>query len=138
MSYGAYEIITYGGGQLFVAVLQAVALLSGASPLQSMMEVALLVGLLMGILKAAFDFNVGMILRWLIMSTVIYGILWLPKVQVHVTDRFNPGLQAAQIANVPLGVAFAAALSTEVGDTAITVTQRPSTTRPRLSTPTPA
>ena len=123
MSYGAYEIITYGGGQLFVAVLQAVALLSGASPLQSMMEVALLVGLLMGILKAAFDFNVGMILRWLIMSTVIYGILWLPKVQVHVTDRFNPGLQAAQIANVPLGVAFAAALSTEVGDTAITLTQ---------------
>ena len=123
MSYGAYEIVTYGGGQLFVAVLQAVALLSGASALKSMMEVALLVGLLMGILKAAFDFNVGMILRWLILSTVIYGVLWLPKVQVHVTDRFNPGLQAAQIANVPLGVAFAAALSTEVGDTAITLTQ---------------
>ena len=124
MAYGAYEIITYGGGQTFVAVLQAVTLLSGASPLKSLMEVALLVGLLMGILKAAFDFKVGTILRWLILSMVVYGVLWLPKVQVHVTDRFNPGLQAADIANVPLGLAFAAALSTEVGDTAITLTQQ--------------
>ena len=123
MSYGAYEIITYGGGQTFVSVIQAVALLSGNSALKSMMTVALLVGLLMGILKAAFDFNVGTILRWLILSTVIYGVLWAPTVTVHVTDRFNAGLQAADIAHVPLGVAFAAAFSTEVGDTAITVTQ---------------
>jgi len=123
MSYGAYEIITYGGGQTFVSVIQAVALLSGNSALKSVMLVALLVGLLMGILKAAFDFNVGMILRWLIMSTVIYGVLWTPKVTVHVTDRFNAGLQAADIANVPLGVAFAAAFSTEVGDTVVSVTQ---------------
>ena len=123
MAYGNYEIITYGGGQTFVSVIQAVALLSGASALKSMMTVTLLVGLLMGILKAAFDFNVGAILRWLIMSTVIYGVLWTPTVTVHVTDRFNAGLQAADIAHVPLGVAFAAALSTEVGDTAIAVTQ---------------
>jgi len=123
MSYGAYEIITYGGGQTFVSVIQAVALLSGNSALKSMMTVTLLVGLLMGILKAAFDFNVGTILRWLIMSTVIYGVLWTPTVTVHVTDRFNAGLQSADIAHVPLGVAFAAAFSTEVGDTAISVTQ---------------
>jgi conjugal transfer mating pair stabilization protein TraG len=123
VAYGSYEIITYGGGQTFVSVIQAVALLSGNSALKSMMTVALLVGLLMGILKAAFDFNLGAILRWLIMSTVIYGVLWLPAVTVHVTDRFNAGLQSADIAHVPLGVAFAAAFSTEVGDTAITVTQ---------------
>ena len=123
MAYGNYEIITYGGGQTFVSVIQAVALLSGNSALKSMMTVALLVGLLMGILKAAFDFNVGTILRWLIMSTVIYGVLWTPTVTVHVTDRFNVGLQSADIAHVPLGVAFAAAFSTEVGDTAISVTQ---------------
>jgi conjugal transfer mating pair stabilization protein TraG len=118
------EVIVYGGGEYYRDVFQAVALLSGSDGISSLLRLAMVLGLMMGILKAVFDFNVGKILRWFLIAFITYGILWVPKVQVHVTDVFNPGLSGADVANVPLGVGMTASLTSRVGSRVITLTEQ--------------
>ena len=123
MAYGAYEVVTYGGGETLRDTFISVALLAGGGPIDSAFRVAALTGLLILILKTAFDFNVSAILRWFLMAAMIYGVIWIPRVQVHITDRFNGALAGADIAHVPLGIAFVAATASEIGDSAISVTE---------------
>jgi conjugal transfer mating pair stabilization protein TraG len=117
------EVITYGGGAYYRDVFQAVALLSGSDGISSLLRLALVLGLMMGILKAVFDFNVGKIMKWFLIAFITYGILWVPKVQVHVTDVFDPALTGADVANVPLGVGMTASLTSRVGHRAIELTE---------------
>ena len=123
MSYGQYEVVTYGGGEVFRDTFNAIALMAGAGPIDSLCRLALLLGLAMLIFKAAFDFNVGGMTKWFLMAAIIYGVVWIPRVQVHVTDKFNVALAGADVANVPLGVAFVSATSSEVGDSIIHLTE---------------
>ena len=117
------EVITYGGGSYYRDIFQAVALLAGTGGISSLIRLALVLGLMMGILKAVFDFNVGKILRWFLIAYISYGILWVPKVQVHVTDVFDPALTGADVANVPLGVGMTASLTSRVGHRVIELTE---------------
>ncbi len=48
----------------------------------------------------------------------------MPKVQVAITDRLDTGFPSAVVGNVPLGVAFVAATSSEIGDTVIKSTEQ--------------
>lgn len=114
-----WEVVTYGGGEHYRDMFQAVALMAGGSGMTSLIRLFLVLGLMLGMAKAMFDFNVGQILKWFIMAAVIYGVLWVPKVQVHVTDKYNPALTGADVANVPLGVGVVAGMSSRVGDRAI-------------------
>ena len=124
MSYGQYEVIVYGGGQVYQSVFNAVALMSGTGPIDSLFRVMILLGLLLGLFKAVGDFNLTALMRWFITCAIIYGVLWVPKVQVAITDRLDTGLPSAVVANVPLGVAFVAATSSEIGDTVIKSTEQ--------------
>jgi len=121
--YGLYEVVTYGGGALYRDIMTAVALMSGTGSMDSLLRLALLLGLAMTLMKAVFDANIGAILKWFIMAAVIYGVLWVPKVQVHITDRFDAALSGADVANVPLGVAFVASVTSQVGDRMIQLTE---------------
>lgn len=121
--YGAYEVVTYGGGTLYRDMFTAVALMSGTSSMSSLIRLALMLGLVLGLLKAVFDTNIGALLKWFIMAAIIYGVLLVPKVQIHVTDKFNAGLAGADVANVPLGVAFVASVTSQIGDRAIQMTE---------------
>ena len=114
-----WEVVTYGGGEHYRDMFQAVALMAGGSGMSSLIRLFLVLGLAIGIMKAMFDFNIGRVLKWFIMAAVIYGVLWVPKVQVHVTDKYNPALTGADVANVPLGVGVVAGMSSRVGDRAI-------------------
>src|SRR3546814_14383352 len=40
----------------------------------------------------------------------------VPRMDVHVTDRVNPSLAPANVANVPLGLALMASFTSQVGD----------------------
>lgn len=117
------EVIVFGGGEYYRDVFQAVALLSGSDGISSLLRLALVLGLMMGLLKAVFDFNVGKIMRWFLIAFITYGVLWVPKVQVHVTDVFNPALTGADVANVPLGVGMTASLTSRVGSRVIELTE---------------
>lgn len=114
-----WEVITFGGGEHYRDMFQAVALMAGGTGMTSLIRLFLVLGLLLGMAKAMFDFNLGQILKWFLMAAVIYGVLWVPKVQVHVTDRFNVALTGADVANVPLGVGVVASMSSRVGARAI-------------------
>ncbi len=124
MAYGQYEVIVYGGGQVYQSVFNAVALMSGTGPIDSLFRVMILLGLLLGILKAMGDFNFAALVKWFITCAIIYGVLWVPKVQVAITDRLDTGFPSAIVGNVPLGVAFVAATSSEIGDTVIKSTEQ--------------
>ena len=124
MQYGQYEVIVYGGGQVYQSVFNAVALMSGTGPIDSLFRVMILLGLLLGILKAMGDFNFTALMKWFITCAIIYGVLWVPKVQVAITDRLDTGFPSAVVGNVPLGVAFVAATSSEIGDTVIKSTEQ--------------
>ncbi len=124
MSYGQYEVIVYGGGQVYQSVFNAVALMSGTGPIDSLFRVMILLGLLLGIFKAVGDFNLTALMRWFVTCAIIYGVLWVPKVQVAITDRLDTGFPSAVVGNVPLGVAFVAATSSEIGDTVIKSTEQ--------------
>ncbi len=117
------EVITYGGGSYYRDIFQAVALMAGADGLSSLIRLALVLGLIMGLFQAVFDFNVGKILRWFLVAYISYGVLWVPKVQIHVTDLYDPSLTGADVANVPLGVGMTASLTSLVGHRVIELTE---------------
>lgn len=118
-----WQFYAYGGGAIYSQVFNAVALMSGANAMDSLLRLALVLGLCMGLVKAVTDFNVGAILKWYLFAVVIYGVLWVPKVTIHVTDRLNPSAAYGNIANVPLGVGASAAIISQIGDRIIALTE---------------
>ena len=118
-----WEFRAYGSGSLYHDMFSAVALMSGANAMDSLIRLALVLGIAMCLVKAVTDFNIGAILRWYIFAVVIYGVLWVPKVTIQVTDRLNPSTVYANVANVPLGVGASSALVSQVGDRIIKLTE---------------
>jgi conjugal transfer mating pair stabilization protein TraG len=118
-----WEFRSYGAGALYHDVFSALALMSGANAMDSLIRLALVLGLVMGIIKAVSDFNVGAILRWYLFAAIIYGVLWVPKVTILVTDRLNPAAIYPIVGNVPLGVGASSALISQVGDRIIRLTE---------------
>jgi conjugal transfer mating pair stabilization protein TraG len=55
-------------------------------------------------------------LRWFMGFVAVYMMMFLPKLDVKVTDSINPALAPATVANVPVGVAILASFSSQVGD----------------------
>lgn len=118
-----WEVITYGGGEYYRDVFLSVAMMAGTNGFGSLIRLALVIGVVMMILKMATDLNPGQVLKWFIIATVMYGILWVPKAQVHITDKFDVALTGADVANVPLGIAAVASISSRVGNRAIELTE---------------
>lgn len=118
-----WEYISYGGGDLYMAIFNATALMSGASAMQSLIRLALVLGVCIALVGALKDFNIGAMIRWYIFAVVIYGVLWVPKVGIQVEDRLNPTAVYSPVMNVPIGAAVPAALISQVGDEIIQLTQ---------------
>lgn len=118
-----FEVITYGGGETYRDVFIGVALMSGTGGMASLIRLGLMIGLLLGILRMMGDLNPGRVVKWFVIAAVIYGGLFLPKVEVRIIDKYNPALPGATVANVPLGVAFAEATASQIGARVIDMTE---------------
>lgn len=118
-----WEVPVYGGGELYRSIFSAVALMTGMDAAGSMIGLAMILGLIFGIIKAIWDVNLGKIVKWYIMCAIIYGVMWVPKVTIQVTDKLNPSVTYANVANVPLGVGVTASLVSRVGDRVIQLTE---------------
>lgn len=118
-----FDVITFGGGENYRDIFIGVALMTGTGAMASLVRVGLLLGLVIGILRMVVDLNPGRVLKWFIVCAMIYGGLFLPKATVHIVDRYNPGLPGADVANVPLGVAFAEATASQIGARMIDMTE---------------
>ncbi|WP_230291503.1 conjugal transfer protein TraG N-terminal domain-containing protein [Croceicoccus sp. Ery5] len=110
------EIFTIGGGDYLVNVFQAVAAWTGNGGYKSLLQVVLVMGLGLSALTLAFNQDWRAWINWFLGATLIYSCLMVPRLDVHVTDRLNPGLAPANVSNVPLGLALMASFTSQIGD----------------------
>lgn len=110
------EIFTIGGGEYIVNVLNAVAAWTGAGGYKSLIQVALVMGMMLAVIMVAFNQDWRAWLNWFLGATLIYMCLMVPRMDVKVTDRVNPSLAPATVANVPLGLALMASFTSQAGD----------------------
>jgi conjugal transfer mating pair stabilization protein TraG len=110
------EVFTVGGGEYIVNVLNAVAAWSGGGGFRSMIQVVFVMGLIYSLLVLAFNFDWRAWLNWFLQATAIYMMLLVPTVTIKVTDRIDPGLAPATVANVPLGLGVMASFTSQFGD----------------------
>ncbi|EPR16364.1 conjugal transfer protein TraG [Sphingobium indicum IP26] len=110
------EIFTVGGGDYLVNVFQAVAAWTGNGGYKSLLQVVMVMGLGLSALTLAFNQDWRAWINWFLGATLIYSCLMVPRLDVHVTDRLNPGLAPANVSNVPLGLALMASFTSQVGD----------------------
>ena len=124
------EVFTIGGGEYIVNTFNAIAAWTGGGGYKSLIKVVLVLGLIYALLSVAFTMNFRIWMNWFLGATLIYSCLMVPTVDVKVTDRINPSLAPATVANVPLGLGVIASFSSQVGDwltrTAETVFTMPS------------
>ncbi|MBC2668226.1 conjugal transfer protein TraG N-terminal domain-containing protein [Novosphingobium piscinae] len=110
------EIFTVGGGDYLVNVFQAVAAWTGNGGYKSLLQVVMVMGLGLSAVTLAFNQDWRAWINWFLGATLIYSALMVPRIDVHVTDRLNPGLAPANVSNVPLGLALMASFTSQVGD----------------------
>ncbi|WP_225008020.1 conjugal transfer protein TraG N-terminal domain-containing protein [Novosphingobium percolationis] len=110
------EVFTVGGGEYLVSVFQAVAAWTGNGGYKSLLQVIMVMGLGLSALTLAFNQDWRAWINWFLGATLIYSCLMVPRLDVHVTDRINPGLAPAEVANVPIGLALVASFTSQIGD----------------------
>src|SRR3546814_3005281 len=86
------EIFTVGGGEYIVNVLNAVAAWTGAGGYKSLIQVALVMGMVLAVIVVAFNQDWRAWLNWFLGATLIYICLMVTRTDVHVTDRINSRL----------------------------------------------
>ncbi|MDP3549655.1 MAG: conjugal transfer protein TraG N-terminal domain-containing protein [Novosphingobium sp.] len=110
------EVFTVGGGEFLVNTFNAVAAWTGSGGFRSLLSVCMVIGLTYALLITAMDLDWRVWLRWFIQSTLIYLVLMVPTVTVKVTDRINPRLAPATVANVPIGLGMMASFTSQISD----------------------
>jgi conjugal transfer mating pair stabilization protein TraG len=110
------EVFTVGGGDYLVNTFNAIAAWTGSGGFKSLIRVVMVMGLIYALLITAMDLDWRAWFRWFIQSTLIYTVLMVPTVTVKVTDRVNPGLAPATVANVPIGLAAMASFTSQISD----------------------
>ena len=108
------EVFTVGGGEYLVNTFNAVAAWSGGGGYRSLLRVVMVMGLIYSLLVVAFTMNFRVWMNWFLQSTAIYLCLMVPTIDVKVTDRINPSLAPATVANVPLGLGVLASFTFQV------------------------
>ncbi|AXU21493.1 conjugal transfer protein TraG (plasmid) [Novosphingobium sp. THN1] len=110
------EVFTVGSGEFLVNTFNAIAAWTGSGGFRSLLRVCMVMGLTYALLITAMDLDWRVWLRWFIQSTLIYLVLMVPTVTVKVTDRINPGLGPATVANVPIGLGMMASFTSQISD----------------------
>ena len=109
------QIYTIGGGPYVVQVINAVAAWTHSGGYISFLQVVMMLGFLYVIVLTLFDMAFQVMWRWFLTTTVIYGVLMVPVETVQVVDPVNPNFGQSVVANVPLGLAEFAGLTSQIG-----------------------
>lgn len=110
------DVFTVGSGEYLVNMFNAVAAWSGSGGFKSLIRVVMVMGLIYALLVTAMNMDWRVWFRWFLQSTLVYSCLMVPTVTVRVVDRVNPGLPAATVGNVPLGLGVMASFTSQVSD----------------------
>jgi conjugal transfer mating pair stabilization protein TraG len=110
------EVFTIGGGEYVVNIFNAVAAWTGSGGYKSMIQTVLVMAFAMSTMLVAFNQDWKAWIHWFLQATLMYLVLMVPRMDVQVVDRINPGLPAANVANVPIGLAMMASFTSQIGD----------------------
>ena len=111
-----YELFTMGGGTYLVDLLNAVAAITGGGAYVALAQLAGAAGLGWVLFRTAFGGSWKDNAKWILLFAAVWGAMIVPKATVRVVDRLDPALAPAVVANVPVGLALFASLTSQVGD----------------------
>ncbi len=111
-----YELFTLGGGTYLVDLLNAVAAITGGGAYITLAQLAGIAGLAWVLFRTAFGGSWKDNAKWILLFVAVWGAMIVPRATVRVVDRLDPTLAPAVVANVPIGLALFASLTSNVGD----------------------
>ena len=111
-----YELFTMGGGTYLVDLLNAVAAITSGGAYVALAQLAGAAGLGWILFRTAFGGSWKDNAKWILLFVAVWGAMIVPKATVRVVDRLDPALAPAVVANVPVGLALFASLTSQVGD----------------------
>ena len=111
-----YELFTLGGGTYLVDLLNAVAAITSGGAYVTLARLAGVAGLAWVLFRTAFGGSWKDNAKWMLLFVAVWGAMIVPKATVRVVDRLDPALAPAVVANVPIGLALFASLTSQVGD----------------------
>ncbi len=111
-----YELFTLGGGTYLVDLLNAVAAITGGGAYVTLAQLAGIAGLAWVLFRTAFGGSWKDNAKWILLFVTVWGAMIVPRATVRVVDRLDPTLAPAVVANVPIGLALFASLTSNVGD----------------------
>lgn len=110
------EVFTVGGGEYLVNTFNALAAWSGSGGYRALIRVVMVMGFAWALLIMAWNMDAKSGLKWFMQATLMYMVMMVPTVTVKITDRTNPGIPGAVVANVPVGIGLIAGFTSQVGD----------------------
>ena len=111
-----FEIFTLGGGTYLVDLFNAVAAITSGGAYVTLAQLAGAAGLAWVLFRTAFGGSWKDNGKWILMFVAVWGALIVPKATVRVVDRLDPALAPAVVANVPIGLALFASVTSQIGD----------------------
>ena len=111
-----YELFTLGGGTYLVDLLNAVAAITGGGAFVTLAQLAGVAGLAWALFRTAFGGSWKDNAKWMLLFMAVWGAMVVPRATVRVVDRLDPALAPAVVANVPIGLALFASVTSQVGD----------------------
>ena len=111
-----FELFTLGGGTYLVDLLNAVAAVTGGGAYVMLAQIAGVAGLAWVLFRTAFGGSWKDNAKWVLLFVAVWGAMIVPKATVRVVDRLDPALAPAVVANVPVGLALFASVTSQVGD----------------------
>ncbi|WP_454887604.1 conjugal transfer protein TraG N-terminal domain-containing protein [Sphingomonas oryzagri] len=114
------EVFTVGGGDYLVNTFNAVAAWTGEGGYKSMIQCVMVMSFGMATMVVAFNLDWRAWINWFLQATLMYMCLMVPRIDIQVTDRVNPSLTAAHVANVPIGLGALASFTSQMGDYLVT------------------
>ena len=111
-----YELFTLGGGPYLVDLLNAVAAITSGGAYVTLAQLAGAGGVAWVVFRTAFGGSWRDNAKWILLFVTVWGAMIVPKATVRVVDRLDPALAPGVVANVPIGLALFASVTSQVGD----------------------
>ena len=111
-----YELFTLGAGPYLVDLLNAVAAITSGGAYVTLAQLAGAGGVAWVVFRTAFGGSWRDNAKWILLFVTVWGAMVVPKATVRIVDRLDPALAPAVVANVPVGLALFASVTSQVGD----------------------
>jgi len=110
-----YDVYAYWNVSQLVAIFNGIAAIAGHNDFAGLLRAIAVLGLIIAAIASLVRMRGEDLGTWMIFLVIFYAGLFLPRVTVNVIDRTSVNPPQA-VANVPLGVAFFASMTSHVGD----------------------